>query len=236
MKAMLSQRFLESKITTLLEYWNKYQCFGWSGRKQSCASIHVPTQIDLMPNGEFEFILWNMKGTFNGHYKCRVNPLTFEYSVRKHGDYGNLISYLPPSDDTIYTSDNMTDEQRFEIEASIARTILKGCGYNIDVLFGQIQVFVNEVDGKKFKDWNEPPYKYFMYNEAYTASTQEYLTVLWEDFADIPINDNDEIETPFFIWDTGTPRFFIWHWFDERCTNGLAVDLMGEQPKQSKNK
>lgn len=58
------------------------------------------------------------------------------------------------------------------------------------------------------------------------------LKELWEKFADVPINDNDEIQWDFLCFDAGDSRFDVWHWFDERCPNGLAVDLMGESPKQ----
>lgn len=52
------------------------------------------------------------------------------------------------------------------------------------------------------------------------------LKRLWELFSDIPINNEDEIEKPFLKFPAGTPRFDVWHWFDERCPNSLAVDLM----------
>lgn len=57
------------------------------------------------------------------------------------------------------------------------------------------------------------------------------LETLWDDFSMIPINNNDEIEENFLCFDAGDSRFDVWHWFDERCPNGLAVDLMGETPK-----
>lgn len=38
---------------------------------------------------------------------------------------------------------------------------------------------------------------------------------LWQDFGDIPINDNDEIEESFLDFPKGTNRFEIWHWFEE---------------------
>lgn len=57
------------------------------------------------------------------------------------------------------------------------------------------------------------------------------LKTLWDDFSAIPINNDDEIEERFLDFEPGTNRFDVWHWFDERCPNGLAVDLIGEQPK-----
>ena len=53
-----------------------------------------------------------------------------------------------------------------------------------------------------------------------------YIKTLWEKFADIPIDDDECIEEDFHIWEKGTDRFDIWHWFDEMCPNGLAKDLM----------
>ena len=42
------------------------------------------------------------------------------------------------------------------------------------------------------------------------------FTELWEKFGDIPIDDNDCILTPFLHFDTGTNRFDIWHWFEDK--------------------
>ena len=39
----------------------------------------------------------------------------------------------------------------------------------------------------------------------------EQLLNLWHDFSDIPINDLDEIETPFLNYPAGTCRFDVWH-------------------------
>jgi hypothetical protein len=51
------------------------------------------------------------------------------------------------------------------------------------------------------------------------------LEKMWEEFDDIPINSDDEIEVEFYWWEKGTYRFDILHWFDEKLPNGLAVDL-----------
>ena len=51
------------------------------------------------------------------------------------------------------------------------------------------------------------------------------LKRMWEEFADTPINFNDEIEVDFYLWKKGTYRFNIWHWFDEKLPNGLAIDF-----------
>ena len=51
--------------------------------------------------------------------------------------------------------------------------------------------------------------------------SREELLNLWHDFADIPINDWDEIEAPFLHFPAGTYRFDVWRWFDERWPGGV---------------
>ena len=52
--------------------------------------------------------------------------------------------------------------------------------------------------------------------------TTEKLEELWTEFSDVPINDNDEIPESFYHWESGTDRFDIWYWFDEKLPNGIA--------------
>jgi len=52
--------------------------------------------------------------------------------------------------------------------------------------------------------------------------TIQELEKMWEEFADIPINREDEIELDFYCWEKGTDRFEIWHWFDEKLPYGIA--------------
>ena len=47
------------------------------------------------------------------------------------------------------------------------------------------------------------------------------LEKLWDEFSNIPINIEDEIEEDFYFWKKGTYRFDIWHWFDEKLPNGI---------------
>lgn len=59
----------------------------------------------------------------------------------------------------------------------------------------------------------------------------------WELLGDIPVDENDCTEEEFSIhingkevsWPAGTDKFAIWHWFDEKCPNNLAEDLMFAQ-------
>ena len=48
------------------------------------------------------------------------------------------------------------------------------------------------------------------------------LEIIWEEFGDMPINNDDEIELDFYCWKKRTDRFEIWHWFDEKSPNGIA--------------
>ena len=57
--------------------------------------------------------------------------------------------------------------------------------------------------------------------------TLEELENLWDEFGDIPIDEDECIDEDFYIWEKGTDRYHIWHWFDDKCPNGLAKDLMG---------
>ena len=52
--------------------------------------------------------------------------------------------------------------------------------------------------------------------------TLKELQELWNELSD----ENDEIEEDFLDFPSGTDKFDVWHWFDERCPNGVAEDLM----------
>lgn len=49
---------------------------------------------------------------------------------------------------------------------------------------------------------------------------------LWNRLGDIAIDDNECIDSDFYIWPEGTPREEIWRWFDSRYSKGVA-HLMG---------
>ena len=58
----------------------------------------------------------------------------------------------------------------------------------------------------------------------------ECLEKIWDEFADIPINDIDELEEDFYWWEKGTDRFAVWDWFDEKLPHGLAEWIGEGQP------
>lgn len=61
--------------------------------------------------------------------------------------------------------------------------------------------------------------------------TIDQLKRLWEEFADVPVNNDDGIEQKFLDFERGTDRMEIWKWFDDHCPNGLVKDLLGGMPK-----
>lgn len=123
---MLSRKFLESKVNALLDYWKENEAFGWGGQRcDGKRFIHLPTQAYETESGGLRFILWNLIRGFSGHYECVVDTDTFNYSVKQHSDYGSLARTTPAKDHKIYTMEDLSNEQRLEIEASIALTIIK---------------------------------------------------------------------------------------------------------------
>lgn len=40
------------------------------------------------------------------------------------------------------------------------------------------------------------------------------LCALWNQLADTPVNDEDELDEPFHTFPKGTPRADVWHWFE----------------------
>jgi len=56
--------------------------------------------------------------------------------------------------------------------------------------------------------------------------TDKQIEKLWKKFGDVPINENDEIDINFHIWEKGVDKIEIWHWFDEQHSLGLAKGLM----------
>jgi len=57
--------------------------------------------------------------------------------------------------------------------------------------------------------------------------TLETLKAWWDEFSEVPVDNNDRIERPFHHFEKGTDRFEIWKWFDEQCPHGLVQDLNG---------
>lgn len=58
-------------------------------------------------------------------------------------------------------------------------------------------------------------------------SRDKALEDLWEEFGDIPMDDETEcMEAPFLNFPAGTHREEIWHWFDERHSKECLTSFM----------
>ena len=53
------------------------------------------------------------------------------------------------------------------------------------------------------------------------------LKKLWDEFSDVPVDNDDCTERGFRHFPKGTDRFEIWLWFDGLCPNGVVADLYG---------
>ena len=64
-------------------------------------------------------------------------------------------------------------------------------------------------------------------DEDRVKMTAEKLKEWWDEFSEMPVDNDDRIERAFHIFEKGTDRMEIWRWFDEQCPNGLVKDLLG---------
>lgn len=51
----------------------------------------------------------------------------------------------------------------------------------------------------------------------------ECAKCLWQAFADIPVNNEDELEAEFLHFEIGTDKYDVWHWFESEF--GFAIAL-----------
>lgn len=65
----------------------------------------------------------------------------------------------------------------------------------------------------------------------YLVLDDETVEDLWKELGDVPFDEEENGELilaeDWFIFDKGIEREYIWHWFDDNYSNGLAVGLMG---------
>lgn len=59
-------------------------------------------------------------------------------------------------------------------------------------------------------------------------NNREDIIRLWELLGDIPVDEEDQIDEDFYLWEKGTDKFEIWHWFDEHLEEGLGKFLEGK--------
>lgn len=49
---------------------------------------------------------------------------------------------------------------------------------------------------------------------------------LWDELADVTVDENDCIEKDWYIFEKGTNKIDIWHWFEEYFGVSIVKDLM----------
>lgn len=64
-------------------------------------------------------------------------------------------------------------------------------------------------------------------DEDRVKMTPEKLKEWWDEFSEMPVDNDDRIERAFHVFEKGTDRMEIWRWFDKQCPNGLVKDLLG---------
>ena len=66
------------------------------------------------------------------------------------------------------------------------------------------------------------------------AERDAELERLWAEFGDVPMNPETEcMDEPFLGFPVGTHREDIWHWFDERHSQGVAYLLNGGESEET---
>lgn len=95
----------------------------------------------------------------------------------------------------------------------------------------QIMAWVDANTNKYCSDVNTPPED----EDTWCDNCEDHtglrtLKELWDEFSEVLVDADDNIESDFLCFPAGASKFDVWHWFDERCPNCLAVDLMGEKP------
>jgi hypothetical protein len=63
------------------------------------------------------------------------------------------------------------------------------------------------------------------------GSRLKRLRRMWEEFSEVPVDNDDRIEHSFYGFGKGTDRMEIWHWFDENSPHGLVKDLLLKRTK-----
>ena len=57
--------------------------------------------------------------------------------------------------------------------------------------------------------------------DAAKEATDKEIEALWERFDEITVREDGCIDDDFYIWEEGTDRNTIWHWFAEKHSKGV---------------
>ncbi len=61
-----------------------------------------------------------------------------------------------------------------------------------------------------------------MYCQKHLPHTTE-IDKIWKQFENIPVDENDNIEVPFYLWQKGENKHDIWSWFDEKSNGKYPI-------------
>lgn len=125
-KIALTEDFLKSTFQQTLDYWSNNKILNeWSCDKtiKGVGCLKIAYKLKETRKGNLSFELYNFLGVFSGHYQILINPNTFEYKIRKFADYCTLNSYVPTKDTSVLSCEDLTDEQRIEMNGHIAYTL-----------------------------------------------------------------------------------------------------------------
>lgn len=69
-----------------------------------------------------------------------------------------------------------------------------------------------------------------MKNLIHCEHNDKFIEKLWNRFGNVPITNDDLIDTKFYIWEKGTDRIeVIWRWFDRNYSKGVIGLLKGNR-------
>ena len=57
----------------------------------------------------------------------------------------------------------------------------------------------------------------------------EKIRELWKEFSEVPVDNDDRIESDFNGFEAGTDRFEVMGWFDSITPNGMMGELYGTE-------
>lgn len=61
------------------------------------------------------------------------------------------------------------------------------------------------------------------------SNKDQELEALWLEFGNVPVNEDDEIEQAFYIFEKGTDKWYILDYFDEEHSKGIHWLMYGAE-------
>ncbi len=105
-----------------------------------------------------------------------------------------------------------------EVLESIYMKAVSNINIHHNLWINKISTYTNFLDSHLYFNNEE----IFNYDEL-KKTIAKYL---WDLLGDVPIKDNDEVDTPFLDFEKGANREEIWAWFEETFNLSVVEDLM----------